>query len=115
MLVTAGCSGVNSSDRFDWKATESAPKIFPIEIISGTFFYHGQSGGSALYIPSDGIIHKKGWGEMVSSHMVGPDLKTLLDKLHIKSFSYLVDQLYESNFDLHYDKIVFRLHEGGKD
>src|SRR5690625_3640948 len=115
MLVTAGCSGVNSSDRFDWKATESAPKNFPIEIISGTFFYHGQSGGSGLYIPSGGIIHKKGWGEMVSSHIVGPDLKPLPDKLHIKYFSYLEDQFYEGNFDLPYEKIVFLFREGSKD
>src|SRR5690625_3836682 len=93
MLVTAGCSGVNSSDRFDWKATESAPKNFPIEIISGTFFYHGQSGGSGLYIPSGGIIHKKGWGEMVSSQ----DRKsTRLNSSHV-AISYAVFRLKKTN------------------
>src|SRR5690625_7784962 len=71
MLVTAGWSGVNRSDRFDWKATESAPKNFPIEIISGTFFYHGPSGGSGLYIPSGGSNHKTGWGGMASTKIGG--------------------------------------------
>src|SRR5690625_5873636 len=61
------------------------------------------------------IIHKKGLGVMFSSHIVGPDLKPLPDKLHIKYFSYLEDQFYEGNFDLPYEKILFLFREGSKD
>src|SRR5690625_1913415 len=115
LFLLEGCgSAMRSTDKFDWKAIESAPRNFPIEIISGTFFYHGQSDGGGLYIPNGGIIHKKGWGEMVSSHIVGPELKPLPDKLHIKYFSYLEDQFYEGNFDLPYDETLSLFREGSR-
>src|SRR5690625_444757 len=102
VLLTAGCGAADSSDKFDWKATESAPKNFPIQIINGTFIYHGRSDGAGLYVPSGGLLDK-GWGEMISSHIVGPDLKPLPDRLKITFFSYLEDQFYEGVFDLPYE------------
>lgn len=96
---------MQSGETFDWKATESAPKNYPIKIVEGTFIYHGRSDGSGLYVPSGGVIHK-GWGEMVSSHIVGPDLKPLPDQLEIKFFSFLEDQFYEGVFDLPYETIL---------
>src|SRR5690625_2780170 len=94
-----------NSDKYDWKATESAPKNFPIKIIDGTFIYHGRSDGTGLYVPSGGLLDK-GWGEMISSHIVGPDLKPLPDRLKITFFSYLEDQFYEGVFDLPYETIL---------
>ena len=91
-----------SSDRFDWKATESAPSNYPMRIINGTLLYRGESHG--LYIPSGGTIDR-GWGEMVSSHIVGPDLKPLPDRLDIKFFSYTENQFYHGKFELPYDDI----------
>src|SRR5690625_3500537 len=102
MLLAAGCGIATNSDKFDWKATESAPKNFPIKIIDGTFIYHGRSDGTGLYVPSGGLLDK-GWGEMISSHIVGPDLKPLPDRLKITFFSYLEDQFYEGVFDLPYE------------
>src|SRR5690625_7054665 len=62
----AGCETVmGSNEKFDWKATESAPHNYPIEIISGTFFYHGDSNSAGLYVPSGALIHEKGWGEKI--------------------------------------------------
>src|SRR5690625_111232 len=105
MLLAAGCGIATNSDKFDWKATESAPKNFPIKIIDGTFIYHGRSDGTGLYVPSGGLLDK-GWGEMISSQIVGPDLKPLPDRLKITFFSYLEDQFYEGVFDLPYETIL---------
>ena len=88
---------------FDWLATECAPKNYPMEIIDGTFFYHKQEHG--LYIPSGGTICE-GWGTMISSHIVGEDLKPLPDRLQITFFSYMEDAFYKGEFELPYDKIV---------
>src|SRR5690625_7837107 len=51
---------------------------------------------------------------MVSSHIVGPELKPVPDKLHIKYFSYLEDQCYEGNFDLPSDEILSLFREGSR-
>src|SRR5690625_6073884 len=42
---------------------------------------------------------------MVSSHIVGPDLKPLPDRLDIKFFSYTENQFYHGKFELPYDDI----------
>ncbi len=89
--------------QFDWKASESAPEHYPMKIIRGDLIYRG--GGGSLYVPSGGVI-SHGWGRMRSSHITGPDLKPLPDKLDITFFSYLEDQFYEGRFDLPYDKIL---------
>src|SRR5690625_6974339 len=43
---------------------------------------------------------------MISSHIVGPDLKPLPDRLKITFLSYLEDQFYEGVFDLPYETIL---------
>src|SRR5690625_7626696 len=63
------------------------------------------SDGAGLYVPSGGLLDK-GWGEMISTHIVGPDLKPLPDQLEIKFFSFLEDQFYEGVFDLPYETIL---------
>src|SRR5690625_747622 len=103
ITLTISCGAVMSSDRFDWKATESAPRNYPMRIINGTLLYRGESHG--LYIPSGGTIGR-GWGEMVSSHIVGPDLKPLPDRLDIKFFSYTENQFYHGVFELPYERIL---------
>jgi hypothetical protein len=40
--------------KFDWGATESAPKHYPMEIIRGTFIYHGEA-EKGLYVPAVGL------------------------------------------------------------
>lgn len=88
--------------QFDWKASESAPEHYPMQIIRGDLIYRG---GGSLNVPSGGVI-SHGWGRMRSSYISGPDLKPLPDKLEITFFSYLEDQFYEGRFDLPYDKIL---------
>lgn len=98
----AASLGVNMN-KFELQATESAPKNFPMEIISGSLFY--QDGSGSLYVPNKSTIHH-GWGKGISSHVVGDDLKPLPDRLAITFFSYTENQFYRGKFDLPYEKIL---------
>ena len=43
--------------KFDWKASESAPENYPMQIIRGNLHYHGDASGDGLYVPSGGRIN----------------------------------------------------------
>lgn len=100
----------SNPNKFDWKATESSPANFPMEIISGTLINHGER-RIGLYIPAGKTIYY-GWGQMVLSHLVGPDLKPLPDRLEITFFSFLENQHYRGTFNLPYDDILAMFREG---
>jgi hypothetical protein len=89
--------------RFEWVSGASAPKNYPMKIISGTFYYHNEDGG--LYIPDASSINS-GWGTSNSSHVVGEDFKALPDRLDIRFFSYAENKMYQGSFDLPYEKIL---------
>lgn len=95
---------------FTWLATESAPHHFPMQIINGSFGYHG-SGNDGLYVPSGGVLYR-GWGSAISSHVVGSDVKPLPDRLNITFYSYMEDTFYKGNFNLPYEKILALFREG---
>jgi len=90
-------------DKFDWQASESAPRNYPMRIVSGNLSY--QDGSGSLYVP-DGSRIGHGWGTGISSHVVGADLKPLPNKLAITFFSYTENQFYRGKFDLPYEKIL---------
>ncbi|MCF6336680.1 MAG: DUF2931 family protein [Gammaproteobacteria bacterium] len=94
--------------KFDWLATESAPKNYPMKIVQGTLFYPGSG---SLYVPNRKKIHY-GWGTSISTHVVGPDLKPLPERLEITFFSYTENQFYHGVFDLPYDKILALMQAG---
>ncbi len=94
--------------KFDWLATESAPKNYPMKIVQGTLFYPG---GGSLYVPDRKKIHH-GWGTSISTHVVGPDLKPLPERLEITFFSYTENQFYHGQFDLPYDRILSLFQKG---
>ena len=95
-------------DKFDWLATESAPKKYPMEIIRA-FLYAPD--GSSVYVPYGADIFH-GWGEMRSAHVSGPDKKPLPNKLDITFFSYAEDTFYQGSFDLPYEEILKLFQEG---
>jgi hypothetical protein len=105
--LLSACGGTPVT-KFDWLATESAPKNYPMEIVRGYFI---APDGYSLYIPNEKTIHY-GWGSMVSSHVVGPDLKPLPSRLEIEFFSYTENVFYQGEFDLPYDTIVRLFNEG---
>ncbi len=88
--------------KFDWQATDNAPRDYPMEILGGSLIYP-ESG--SLYVP-DKIRIAYGWGKPGRSHVVGPDLKPLPNTLAISFFSYTENQFYGGRFALPYDRIV---------
>src|SRR5262245_62623691 len=101
LLFLVVCSGHNAmfarkATRFDWLTTESAPRKYPMKILKGTLYYHGEKGG--LYIPDAASI-APGWGTGVSHHVVGEDLKALPDRLDIRFFSFAEQKRYHGSFD----------------
>ncbi len=100
-ITLTGCSA--NMTTFEWQATESAPKNYPMEITSGSLIYHDGSG--SLYVPN-GVTLYNGWGKGRSSHVVGEDFKPLPSRLRISFFSYTEDQFYRGDFELPYEKIL---------
>ena len=109
LVISATTIAGKNMTKFDWRATESAPKNYPMKILSGSLGYHDKSG--SLYVPS-GVTLYNGWGKGRSSHIVGEDFKPLPDRLSITFFSYTENQFYKGKFDLPYDKILALFNKG---
>ena len=58
---------------FKWFAVATAPRGYPMEVISGNFFYKGQDVGPL--IPSGGTL-TTGWGKSASVYSGGPEKST---------------------------------------
>lgn len=96
-------TGLGSTmEKFDWLASDSAPQNYPMTIVNGDLIL---SNGGSLYIPDTRVL-RRGWGEMESSHVVGPDTKPLPTKMEITFFSYTENAFYQGSFDLPYDDIL---------
>ena len=93
---------IANATKFDWQASESAPKSYPMKIIAGNFY---SPNGDSLYVP-DGVKLHHGWGRGRSSHVVGEDLKALPNRVSLSFFSYTENQFYRGDFALPYDKIL---------
>lgn len=95
--------------KFDWLASESGPKNFPMQVVQGHFHYVD---GGRLYVPDGRALYSKDWGFPASTHIVGADLKPLPNRLDILFFSYTEDQFYKGSFDLPYDEILSLFQQG---
>ncbi len=96
--------------QYDWLAGDSAPEDYTMEVIQGDFIYPD---GGSLYVPAKASLHP-GWGTAASSHVVGPDLKPLPNRLDITFFSFAENQFYRGSFELPYEEI-HELFEKGYD
>ncbi|VAW87346.1 hypothetical protein MNBD_GAMMA18-281 [hydrothermal vent metagenome] len=106
VLTTHATTGVAAEmTKFEWKATESGPRYYPMEIISGNLEYHDGSG--ATYVPNGSLLNH-GWGKGVSSHVIGDgiNINPLPNRLTISFFSYTDNQFYRGDFELPYEKIL---------
>ncbi len=105
LLCSCGDSSMKETamTEFDWLASESSPKYYPMEIIRGTFHFP-QGGGQ--YIPAGSFIYELPWGQHHSVHLSGAALKPVPNKLTITFFSYTENKFYQGEFDLPYDKIL---------
>jgi len=106
-LFITGMGNYNMT-KFDWLASESAPKNYPMKVIKGDFFFPDNG---SLYIPNGKRVDG-GWGVGVSTHIVGDDLKSLPDRLEITYFSYTEDKFYSGEFSLPYERILKLFNEG---
>lgn len=103
-LLTLMSCNTMKKDKFDWLASESAPKNFPMQVIAGQFDYIYANGKGAS-VPA-GKEASNGWGNGLSTWVVGPQFKPLPNKLSITFFSYLENKFYQGEFDLPYEKIL---------
>ena len=109
MGLLSGCGDeamskdINEATKFDWYAVATAPRDYPMEVISGTFYYKGEDHG--LDIPSGGTLNV-GWGESASAYEIGPKFKPLPDRLEVTFYSYAEKQVYKGSFGLPYEKIL---------
>mgnify|MGYP003449776259 CR=1 FL=1 len=87
--------------KYDWMASNSAPRGCPIELVDGKFVFPNKG---SLYIPPK-LLHN-GWGTEVSNHVVGDDTKSLPDSMEITFYSYLEDKFYRGSFALPHDRIA---------
>lgn len=118
MSLISGCGGdamskdIKEQTTFDWFAVATAPRDYPMEVISGTFYYQGVDYG--LDIPAGGTLNV-GWGISASSYIVGPKLKPLPDRLEVTFYSYPEKQVYRGNFELPYNKMLDLFRQRSKD
>ena len=91
-----------SNDNYQYKASEGAPKNYPMQIISGSLNYHDNSG--SLAVPKMTRV-SNGWGDWRSSHVSRDEERPLPNKLSLIYFSYMEDQFFKGEFDLPIEKI----------
>lgn len=102
-------AAMKNATEFDWLATESAPNHYPMKIIQGEFYFHGQSG--SRYIPSGGTL-RAGWGSAISTHVGDEAVYPLPDRLSIVFFSLTENQFYKGEFNLPYDELLSHFRAG---
>lgn len=114
----SGCGAATMSKdakqvtNFKWYAVATAPRDYPMEVISGTFFYKGMNTG--ISIPSGGTL-RTGWGKSASAYVGSGEIPPLPDRVQVKFFSYSEKQVYEAEFALPYDTILATFQQQLKD
>ncbi|MFK5948893.1 MAG: DUF2931 family protein, partial [Methylococcales bacterium] len=109
LILTGNSQAMSNNTKFDWRATESAPQHYPMEVIQGKFYFHGSNKG--VSIPSGGTL-SAGWGQGISNHHLGAGPQDLPDRLKIIYFSYAEKEFYMGDFELPYEKIIELFQDG---
>lgn len=96
LCIIFSCQNKSTIKKYDWIATENAPKEYPMRIYSG-IFYAGKNPVNA--VPSGSIINY-GWGETGSIESSGEDLKEAPDTLRLTWISFTENKNYTGKFPL---------------
>jgi Protein of unknown function (DUF2931) len=109
----SGCGAAMSKDaksvtNFKWYAVATAPRDYPMEVISGTFFCKGMNAG--VQIPSGGTL-TTGWGKSASAYVGEDEVPPLPDRVEVRFYSYVEKQVYEAEFALPYDVILAKFQQ----
>ncbi|MEO6832980.1 MAG: DUF2931 family protein, partial [Chitinophagaceae bacterium] len=91
-----------------WYPTECAPRMYPIEIVTGNITTEDST---QISVPAGKIMYN-GWGELGSTFISDPIRKATPTKLSIHWFSYAEDQFYGGDFTLPTDSIRVAFKEG---
>ena len=116
--IFSGCGAATMNEdpkqvtHFKWYAVATAPHDYPMEIISGTFFYKGMNAG--VPIPSGGTL-TTGWGNSASAYVGSDEIPPLPDRVHVKFYSYAENKVYEAEFVLPYETILAKFQQQLKD
>lgn len=94
--------------KFNWLASGSAFKNFPMELIKGEFL--DEDNNYIVYIPDNRTINN-GWGMAASTHIVGEEFIKLPHKFNIYWFSYTEDKFFKGEFNLPYDSLYKKCNE----
>lgn len=103
----ASCKGQYMEDKFDWTATVSAPKEYPVEVYQGEVA--GKNYGQSL--SHLGPI-AAGWGLVGGTIATDPDAKELPDYLGLTWVSFTDRKAYSGQFELPKEKILKLFKEG---
>ena len=111
-LTACGASAMNKDPKqvtnFKWYAVATAPKGYPMEIVSGTFFCKGMDAG--IGIPSGGTL-TTGWGKSASAYVGSDEIPPLPDRVQVTFYSYAEKQVYEAEFALPYEDILAKFQQ----
>ncbi len=110
-LLLTGCADAMTKNKteFEWVATESATDLYPMKIVQGSFYYQNSNNG--VSIPSGGAYVGE-WGDFISTHVGGDDIRPLPDRMDILFYSLAEKQFYKGQFDLPYETILALFREG---
>ncbi len=95
-------------EKFEWLPTESAPKLYPMEIYNGHLFFEN---GNSIYVPCSGMAYD-GWGNIGSTHVVGDDFKPVPVRLEVTWASFVENKFYTGNWALPKEKMTKLFKEG---
>ena len=107
LLLIISCH-TSMNQKFKWYPTESAPDLYPVNIISAKFLLKDRSG---VAIPSGSDI-ANGWGAIGQIEIVGNEKKSLPAALQVCWFSYIENQFYQGDFVLPTDTLTKVFNEG---
>lgn len=106
-ITLASCKAQHMEEKFDWSATISAPKEYPVEVYQGEV--SGKSYGQNLSHLGPIAV---GWGLSGATVSGGPDAKDLPDYLGLTWVSFADRKVYSGQFHLPKDKVLKLFKEG---
>lgn len=106
-VITTSCQNIKMEQKYDWSATLSAPKEYPVQVYRGEIIAKDYSQSLSGF----GDIHY-GWGEEGGTVVMGPDLKNIPDSLEIAWHSFVDQKNFEGKWALPKEKLIKLFDEG---
>ncbi len=108
LIILSSCKTTTMEEKFEWLPSESAPKLYPMEIYNGHLFFED---GNSVYIPCSALAHS-GWGNDGSTHVTGDDFKPVPIRLEVTWASFVENKFYTGSWALPKEKMTKLFKEG---